>query len=328
MQAQFNQFRDIIKNAKRFVLTTHVNPDGDGLGCEIALAEYLTSQGKHTHILNHSATPYYYRFLDPRGDIQQFSPVQHTPMIEQAEAIVVLDTNSPDRLASLKEHVLKSPATKVCIDHHLDKIEFADLYILDEPSAATGEILYRLLVHLQGDKFTKTTATALYTAIMTDTGSFRFPKTDPDIHRQAAQLIECGADPVSIFQQVYEQGSAGRIALLGKTLSTLVLSHEGKFASLYITKAMFNETQTTGVDADNIVNYTLAISGVQIGVLLSELEDGVKINFRSKGDIAVNKLAKEFGGNGHKNAAGARVVNGNLQQLLQQVTEQSSSYLI
>jgi phosphoesterase RecJ-like protein len=327
MQNQFEQFRGIIEQGKRFVLTTHVNPDGDGLGCEVALAEYLAAQGKILNILNHSDTPYYYRFLDQRGCILQFNSALHAQLLQQADVIVVLDTNSPDRLANMKDHVLKSPAKKVCIDHHLDKIEFADLYILDEPSAATGEILYRLLVHFNGDAFTKTTATALYTAIMTDTGSFRFPKTDPEIHRQAAHLIECGADPVTIYQHVYEQGGAGRVKLLGKALSTLNITHNGKVASLYITKAMFDDTGTTGVDADNIVNYTLTINGVQIGVMLSELEGGVKINFRSKGEIWVNKLAKEFGGNGHKNAAGARVQNGNLQQLLQQVIEKSKSYV-
>ena len=328
MQHEFELFKKIVEQGKRFVLTTHVNPDGDGLGCEIALAEFLALRGKETHILNHSETPYYYRFFDVRGAIQKFDPAQHSRILQEADVIIVLDTNSPDRLASLKDYVLASKAKKICIDHHLDTTDFADLYILDEPSAATGEILYRLLAFLNGDSFSTETATALYTAIMTDTGSFRFPKTDPEVHRQAAHLIECGADPVAVYQHIYEQGSAGRIQLLGKALSTLQFAHDGKVAALYITKSMFDETKTSGVDADNIVNYTLAINGVQIGIMLSEMEGGIKMNFRSKGDIWINKLAKEFGGNGHKNAAGARVLNGNLHELLQESINRSKSYII
>ena len=326
MEKQVKLFLELIEPAKSIVLTTHVNPDGDGLGCEIAMAEFLASRGKQVGIINHSSTPYYYQFLDQERKIQQFNPTQHGHILHTADIIIVLDTNNPDRLASMKNVVLNSPAKKICIDHHLDKADFANLYILDEPSAATGEILYRMLIEMNGDKFSKNTATALYTAIMTDTGSFRFPKTDPEIHRQAAHLIECGADPVVIYQQVYEQGGAGRIHLLGKALSTLNIIHDGKVATLYITKKMFDETNTSGVDADNIVNYTLSINGVQIGVMLSEMESSIKINFRSKGEIWINKLAKEFGGNGHKNAAGARIQDGKLQTLLEQVTERTKKY--
>ena len=326
LQKEFESFRTIVERGNRFVLTTHVNPDGDGLGCEVALAEFLKSRGKQTTILNHSATPYYYRFLNPRGEILQFNPQLHAHTIQQADVIVVLDTNTPDRLLSLKENVLASKATKVCIDHHLDKVDFADLYILDEPASATGEILYRLLHFLGNNTFSKNVATALYTAIMTDTGSFRFPKTDPDVHHQAAHLIECGADPVTIYQQIYEQGNAGRLQLLGQALSTLQTTHRGKIASLYITKEMFKATGTSEVDTDNIVNYTLAIKDVQIGLMLNELDNGVKINFRSKGEIGINELAKEFGGNGHKNAAGARVANETIATLLPNVVEQAKKY--
>lgn len=328
LQQEFETFRRIVETGKRFVLTTHINPDGDGLGCEVALGKFLSERGKTVALINHSATPYYYQFLDPQKEIQQFSPEKHAAFLKQADGIIVLDTNNPDRLASMKPFVLDSNATKVCIDHHLDKAEFADLYILDEPSAATGAIVYRLLQFLGVHQFHPEVATALYTAIMTDTGSFRFPKTDPAIHRQVAHLIECGADPVSIYQNVYEQGSAGRLQLLGKVLSTLRTEANGKIACLVATQEMFRETETSEVDADNMINYTLSIKGVQIGLMLTEIDGAVKIGFRSKGDIGIHKLAQEFGGNGHKNAAGARVPGGSLPDLLTKVLERAKDYTV
>lgn len=328
LQQEFELCRDIIERSRQFVLTTHVNPDGDGLGCEVALAEYLLSQGKEVAILNHSATPDYYRFLDAKQLIVQFSPEKHASIIEKADVIFILDTNTPDRLVGMKHSVISSRAKKICIDHHLDKAEFSDLYILNEPSAATGEILYRLLAFLASDKFSTETATALYTAIMTDTGSFRFPKTTPELHRLIAHLIECGADPAAVYQNVYEQGSVGRLQLLGKALSTLHVSHGGAVASICVTRAMFRETATSEPDTDNLVNYTLSISGVQIGLMFTELTDGVKVSFRSKGEIWINKLAKEFGGNGHKNAAGARVSGVSVAELTATVVERSKQYII
>jgi phosphoesterase RecJ-like protein len=325
---EFEAFRHLIETGRTFVLTTHMNPDGDGLGCEIALKDYLAGRGKTASIINHSATPYYYQFLDPQQEIQQFRPDHHAAILQDADGIIVLDTNSPDRLASMKPYVLSSKARKVCIDHHLDKVEFADLYILDEPSAATGAIVYRLLEFLGVRHFSPTMATALYTAIMTDTGSFRFPKTDPTIHRQVARLIECGADPVRIYQNVYEQGSVGRLLLLSKVLSTLRTEANGKIACIVATKEMFQETGTSEVDTDNMINYTLSIKGVQIGLMLTELDGAVKIGFRSKGDIGIHKLAQEFGGNGHKNAAGARVPKSSLAELLPLVLERAQHYTV
>jgi phosphoesterase RecJ-like protein len=328
LRLEFETFRNIIETGRKFVLTTHINPDGDGLGCEVALWEFLTERGKTASIINHSATPYYYQFLDPQKAIQQFSPDQHARILIEADGIIVLDTNSPDRLASMKPFVLDSKATKVCIDHHLDKVEFADLYILDELSAATGAIVYRLLQFLGVQQLSPIMATALYTAIMTDTGSFRFPKTDPTIHRQVAHLIECGADPVSIYQNVYEQGSVGRLLLLGKVLSTLRTEANGKIACIVATKEMFQETGTSEMDTDNMINYTLSIKGVQIGLMLTEIEGAVKIGFRSKGDIGIHKLAQEFGGNGHKNAAGARIPHSTLADLLPKVLERAQHYTV
>jgi phosphoesterase RecJ-like protein len=324
---QYETFRTIIESHSRFVLTTHVNPDGDGLGSEIALAVFLEKQGKQATILNYSPTPNNYLFLEDLHPVLWFDAAQHASIIENAEVILVVDTNHPDRLMSMKPSIESSNAVKVCIDHHLDPGEFADLYILDESSTAAGEIIYRLISFLTGRVLERGIAVALYTAIMTDTGSFRYPKTDPEVHKIIAHLIQAGADPVAIHDLVYEQNPVNRIHLLGMALANLQLTSDGRVAYIVLTKDMFKMTETHEVDTDAFVPYTLNIRGVQIGLLFSELDGAVKINFRSKGDIWINELAKEFGGNGHKNAAGARLPNAKLKDVVPQVLDHAAAYL-
>ena len=328
MPVQFETFRTIVESHTRFVLTTHINPDGDGLGTEVALAIYLQKQGKQATIINYSATPENYLFLTQFYPILQFDPSQHSQIIENAEVIIVLDTNHPDRLVTMKPLLLSSHAVKICIDHHLEPGEFADLYILDESSTATGEIIYRLLSYLTGRSIDRETAVALYTAIMTDTGSFRYPKTDSETHKIIAQLVQMGADPVAIYEHVYERGSINRIHLLGLALANMQTTHNGKLAYIVITHEMFDSTSTSEIDTETFVPYTLSIDGVQIGLMFSEINGIVKINFRSKGDIWINELAKEFGGNGHKNAAGARIPNAKLDEIVAQVLEHAGLYII
>ncbi|MBI5463921.1 MAG: bifunctional oligoribonuclease/PAP phosphatase NrnA [Ignavibacteriales bacterium] len=331
MNNEFEQFKAIVDRSRTFVLTTHVNPDGDGLGSETALASYLRSLGKEAVILNHSATPPNYAFLNDVYPIEQFAAHRHSKIVAEADAILVLDSNHPDRLVSLQDAVLASRATKVCIDHHLEPSPFAELYILDESSTATGEIVYRLVSYLNHGNLSKDIAISLYTAIMTDTGSFKYPKTDPDVHHIIAELIEKGADPVWIYDQVYEQGTAGRLRLLGEGLSGLRTSSDGKIAYIVLSQEMFHRTGASESDTDAFVPYTLSIKNVQIGLMFTELADCIKINFRSKGDIWVNELAKQFGGNGHKNAAGARVAtcgvaNSKLDQLISQVVDKAKTF--
>jgi phosphoesterase RecJ-like protein len=317
----------ILQQYNSFVLTTHVNPDGDGLGSEVALAEWLAARGKQVHILNHSATPDFYLWLDPHGRITKFNPERDAAALENADVIIVMDANHTDRLRSMEPHVLTSPAIKICIDHHLEPQPFAQHYVIDADATSTGELIYRLLTLLDGGRFSPLIASALYCAVMTDTGSFRFPRVDPDTFRQCAHLIECGADPVAIYHQVYEQWSAGRVQLLGDALASLKTEYGGKLAHITITQQNLAQTETTEVDTDNFTIYPMNVAGVVAGILFLELPDGVKMSFRSKGDIPINELAKEFGGNGHKNAAGARLHNVSLEETRRNVVQAAIKYI-
>lgn len=327
MQQVLKEVAQLLKRYNRFVLTTHVNPDGDGLGSEIALAEWLVHAGKEASVLNPSATPDFYLFLDPNKRIRQFDHHKDASLVADADVILVLDTNHPNRLRSMEQHVLDSKATKVCIDHHLDPHPFAQHYILDDDATSTGEITYRLMKELDAKPFSPLIAQALYCAIMTDTGSFRYPRVVAETHRIVAELIECGADPVAIYHNVYEQWSAGRIQLLGDALASLKTEYEGKLAHITVTQENLKRTGTTEVDTDNFTVYPMNVTGVVAGILFLELNDGVKMSFRSKGDIPINELAKEFGGNGHKNAAGARLYNCALREIRPKVIQAAAKYV-
>jgi phosphoesterase RecJ-like protein len=327
MTQLFDQCKKIFTEKKNFVLTTHINPDGDGLGSEAALALYLTSEGKSVSVINQSETPAYYTFMNSLFPIATFSAEKHNDIIKSADVIIALDTNTPARFSALKESVLESGALKICIDHHPDQDAFADLYIIDEQATATGEIIFKLLKYLNGNVVTAPIAEALYAAIMTDTGSFRFPKTDSETHMIAAELLEHGADPTKIYQKIFEEGPANKLKLLGRALDSLTMYHHGTVAAMTLRRKDFVETLTSEEDTDNMINYTLTIGGVKIGLMFVELEEGVKVSFRSKGAIPINKLAKEFGGNGHLNAAGARMHGNSLGEVVKKVAERSEHYV-
>jgi len=327
MPIDANLAKRILENNSSFVFTTHVNPDGDGLGSEIALAHLVRKLGKTAFVINHSRTPEHYEWLDAAKEIFLFSVERDREKILQADAIFIMDTNQPERLRSMQPHVLASKAVKVVIDHHLESHPFADQYLIDEEATSTGEIVYHLLTGFDNGFLDREIATALYTAIMTDTGSFRFPRTDSDVHHIAADLIAHGADPTEIFSHIYESWSLGRMRLLGEMLDSMRTAYDGKLAYAVCTEHMFKATGTTEVETDNFTTYPMSVRGVLVGILFNELHNGVKISFRSKGAIPINELAKEFGGNGHLNAAGVRLYNVRLNEVIKAVIEKAEKYL-
>lgn len=327
MSADTELIHRLIEQHSSFVLTTHVNPDGDGLGSELALARLLRKLGKKVGIINHSKTPDNYEWLDTGNEIVHYSPGRDQTAILAAEVIFILDTNQPERLRTMQQVVLQSTAKKIVIDHHLEAHPFADHYLIDIDATSTGEIVYNIIRAIDGKLFDRDIACWLYTAIMTDTGSFRYPRTDPEIHRIVSHLIECGADPTEIFAHVYEDWPLGRMRLLGEMLDSMKSAYDGKLAYVVCTKEMFERTGTTEVETDNFTTYPMSVRGVLVGILFNELKDGVKISFRSKGSIPINELAKEFGGNGHLNAAGARLHNVKLDEAVASVVERARKYL-
>lgn len=326
MNAQFAQLHAVFGKYNSFVITSHVNPDGDSIGTEVALALYLKDKGKNVLIINQSETPDHLQFLTDLFPIKTYSS-QSDHHILSAECFIVVDTNSPKRFSAMADTVRKSSAYKVCIDHHLEQEPFADLYVIDTEVPAAGELLYRIIAADDPDAITKPIADALYAGIMTDTGSFKFPKTDAETHTITADLLRRGVDPYDLYQRIYESGQINKLHLLGKALERIELHHHGMIAAMTIPRSVLTETGTMDSDVDNLTQYVLSIKGVRVGLVFIEQPDGVKISFRSKGDVAINTVAKLFGGGGHKNASGARMKNITLQDSVSAVIEKTKEIL-
>lgn len=306
MTEQFTRLLEIFSSKQSFVITSHVNPDADAIGSEVALALFLKAKGKSVTIINQSETPEHLKFLTELFPVHIYNGnLDHH--ILRAECFCVLDTNSPKRFSAMADTVRKSTAVKICIDHHLEHEPFADLYVIDTDVPATSELLYRIFAAENPESITAAIATGLYAGIMTDTGSFKFPKTDPETHMITADLLKRGADPYSIYQAIYESGDINKLHLLGMALERIHLHHDGRIAAMVLPRSVFSDTGTNEADVDNMTQYVLSIKHVVVGLVFVELADGVKVSFRSKGDIAINTVAKQFGGGGHKNASGARL---------------------
>lgn len=312
-------FRELVDANKKFVLTTHVNPDGDGLGSELALNRFLNKIGRQSVILNYSETPSNHVFLDHHNEIRQFDPAKDGKKLLEADVLVALDMNNSGRLRSLEKYFLESKAKKVIIDHHLEAQDFVDYELIDIESPATAEIVYRCLTSYDAGVLDKEIAEGLYTGIMTDTGSFRFPRTDGEVHRITAHLLDLGVDPFYIYHNLYEENSLGRTRLLGEMLSNVELVYDGRVSCATLSLGQLKLHDVVPDDVDNFVNQAGAIAGVVVTLFFLEVDDGVKISFRSKGDIPVNELAKIYGGGGHKNASGARLTGVKLEDTVRRV---------
>jgi phosphoesterase RecJ-like protein len=304
------QFIEIIRSNYSFVLTTHVKPDGDAIGSEIGLAEWLISLGKSVKVFNHSETPGNHLFLDKeRPIVEQFSKDKHESSIIQADALFLVDTNAPSRSKSLEPYFSTHPQ-KVLIDHHLEPENFANFRFIDTEATSTGEMMYRLITAGQkelGGSISQKAAQALYTAIMTDTGSFRFPRTDSEVFRICADLIDLGADPVLTYDKTYNQAKPSRLKLIGRTLDSLGFYFDNQLALQVIMQDDLLQVSADEEEVDGFVQFPLQIETVVFSIFVLQLKEGWKMSFRSKGNYSAQEISTAFGGNGHFHAAGARV---------------------
>ncbi len=315
-------FCRLVRENQKFVLTTHVNPDGDGLGSELALHRFLTKLKK-----DYSDTPANHAFLDKKKEIKRFDATKDRELLLNADVLLALDMNNSSRLRTMEKFFLESKAEKAIIDHHLEAENFVDHQLVDVNSPATGEIVYQFLLTYDAALIDKDIAEALYAAIMTDTGSFRFPRTDGDTYRIAAHLVDLGVDPNYVYHNLYEENSIGRTRLLGEMLSNVQLAYEGRVSYAALTLEQLERNHVIPDDVDNFVNQASAISGVVVTLFFLEMQNGVKISFRSKGEVPVNILAKKFGGGGHKNASGARLQEVKLDKAVADVLKEAATIL-
>lgn len=309
----------LIENNQNFVLTSHINPDCDALGSELALAEHLQNLGKQVTVLNNEAMPAVYRFLDPRHRIRRFSAKRHSSIIEKADVIIVVDASGGwNRVGNVGDALAQAQAIKVCIDHHPDTTDFVDVAVVDTDAAATGELIFNL-VQAMAKNVTPTMARALYAAIITDTGNFRFPKTSPQTHMITAQLLEQGADPLQIYTQIYEQNSLGVIRLRGLVMESIQTTLQGRVAYYTLSQKTLKKYGAKSSELDGFASLGQLIGGVRVTLFCMEAAGGrIKISLRSDGTVPINEIAQEYGGGGHPSAAGA-LTDGPLNSVVNEI---------
>ncbi len=313
MKTEFQQLTELIHKNSTFVLTTHVNPDGDGIGSVLTMYRILKAYNKEVSIINISETPHYLRFLDKDNVIQQFDPQIHPEKFAACDVFMALDFNTVDRMGKMSPVFSSIKGTKVCIDHHQNPQQVFDLYVCSIEYCATGHILYDYISKSAIVPFTNEYAQPLYAAVMTDTGSFRFERTTPEVHLMAARCLEQGVNPTEMYRQIYDQNPFGKMTLLGQALSGIELyGDNGEIAVMTVTQQQLADTGMKEDDTDGFINICMSVGSVKMGVKFLELKQGFKISLRSKGEVPVHAFASQYGGGGHKNAAGIRFKEGNL----------------
>jgi phosphoesterase RecJ-like protein len=303
----WSRFAEIIHSSSRILLTAHQRPDGDCLGSELAMRQILLALGKEVRIVNPHPIPPNLMFLDKTGCIKHLEQLTETDRIwiDHADLMFALDTSSWIQLGDMASVFETFHAKKLVLDHHVKGDDIDAERFIDPDAEATGMLVVRAADALNVP-LTQEIAEAVFVAIATDTGWFRFSCVNAETYRTATRLIEAGVVPAKFYQKLYEQESIGRIRLIGRTLAQIEPHFNGKLMFVQIMLNDFNIAGALSSDSEDIINMALQVKNSQMAVLLSELKDGsFKISFRSRCAIDCSLLAARFAGGGHKQAAGA-----------------------
>jgi len=315
-RSKFEEIGRLLREHQRFAVMSHVRPDGDALGSQLALALSLQQLGKEVRVWNEEGMLEKYSFL-PRAEL-----VTKPPSIpEDFDCAIALDTAIQSRLGTALAAV-RSAKIWINIDHHLSNPGYGDVVDVDPDAPATAEIIFRL-IKSQNLPFNRDIAENLYAAISTDTGSFQYPKTSARTFEIAAELIRAGLDVGRLNQQLYENYPRRRLELLRELLRTMRFEHRGRVASVSLSLKTAAELGVLPEDNEGLIDHLRAIRGVIVAVFLEELNDGkVRVSMRSKDDaVDVCAICQKFGGGGHTLAAGARV-RGTLAEVEEKVLEE------
>lgn len=313
---------EALGRARRVVLTTHVNADGDGTGSQVALCSWLRARGAEAWIVNPTTYPTMFEFLVPDPTwVVDSSKARARELCVSADVAVVVDTGEVNRIGRVKP--LIDTVAKVVIDHHppgdrpIDGLSFRD------PGAcATGEMVYDVLC-AAGGPWPPAVREGIYVAILTDTGSFRFSNATPACHRVAAELVEMGVDPEETYRRVYGAFPLRRFELLKMCLETLEVDADETVSWMRVPRDAYERLGCAPDDLEGLVDYPRAVEGVEVGLLFRQTSRGdTKVSFRANGELDVNALAREFGGGGHVKAAGA-LISGPPHKVVPRVVERT-----
>jgi phosphoesterase RecJ-like protein len=305
MAIDWRPFVHLVDASSTFVLTSHMRPDCDALGSEIAMAHALRSLDKKVRIVNGDPVPPHIAFIDPDRDVQVLGrDVQAVDL--NCDALLVLDTSAWGQLGPMADVVRQSTARKAVVDHHASQDDMGALLFKDTAAEATGRLVLQAADAL-GVQITLAMAQALLAAIATDTGWFRFASVNEATFAAAARLVAAGARPDKLFAALFEQNSLARLRLHGRVLENAESDANGRLLYSAITRADLREMGAEPTDTEDVINRLLSVAGVEIAILFLELGPlETKVSLRSRSKLDVRKLAEQFGGGGHQAAAGVR----------------------
>jgi phosphoesterase RecJ-like protein len=316
----------VIASTKSIALSTHMNSDGDGCGSEVALALLLAQKGIKAKIVNPTPWPALYDFLLQDSGVRDESG-KGSAALKSADGLLVLDISDVKRLGNLAESVRQFSRPKAVIDHHVPSDDPpAETILTDTAACATGELIYDFACTLDLE-ITPAVARAIYIAMLTDTGGFRFSNTSPRCHAIAGELLNAGVNPEDMYVRIYASSPPGRVQLLAEVLATLQFDLDAGLAWLSMNAGLLEKYDVRPEDLDGIVEHARSIAGTRMALFFRDLGHGkVKISFRSTGAVDVNAFARRFGGGGHAKAAGA-MLPGSLATVRDQVIADARQFL-
>ncbi len=314
-----------LRAGRAVALSTHINADGDGCGSEAALALLLAQRGMDVRIVNPTPWPSMFEFLLDGVDERSADGVR---ALADVDLLIVLDISDLRRLGTLADGVRALRARRLVIDHHVSTDEPAgDVLVADTAACATGELIFDLARVLDLE-ITPSVARALYTAILTDTGGFRFSNTSPRCHAIAGQLLAAGVDPEEMYRRIYASVSVGRLHLLRDALATLEVDSEHGISWIALAAGALERYQVRAEELDGLAEHPRSVAGTRLAIFFRDLGHGqVKVSFRSTGEVDVNRFARRFGGGGHARAAGA-LITGSLDEVRERVIGAARRYVL
>ena len=318
----------VILNSKRIMLTTHENPDGDGLGAECGIYYHLKEMDFDVRIINYSPIPDEYFFLNSDHIFEHYSSSFHDQWVKKVDLVIIFDVGDFKRIRTICDVISKFNLSTMNIDHHPHPENHSfNFNLVDLSAAATGCMVFDYLKFARKKPIEKKSLEGIYTAVMTDTGCFRHSNTDVKCHQIAIECLDIGIQTNLIYQQIYENSTKSRIELMGMILTNLNYALEGKLAWFIVSKQMMNKANASKSDIDGFSDMVRTIKGVEVAIMISEhSEDKCRINFRSKGNFKINHIAKSLGGGGHAYASGA-MVKGSLNDVKEEVVNRSIQHL-
>ncbi len=313
-------FKSLTEKAKNIVITTHIQPDADGIGSEIALCLALRQMGKNVICVNEEPLLDRYHYLDPERCVTSYQDykkdVEEGKREKHIDLFIVADTNTLSRIGAHLQTMVPNAKSLLFIDHHPAPKELAAIHCIDTSMAATGELVGYLIKSLN-IKFTKAMAYALYTSIIIDTSSFRYPTVTGNTHRIVGELMDTGVEPPEAYNNIYGTKQLSFMQLLGTVLSRVKSTEDKKVAWLELNEEELANFNVDTEDTHGLVNYLLILDGIKVACMFRQVGRRVKISMRSAGDIDVGIMAQALGGGGHDHSA-ATIIEGTLDEVIKQ----------